>query len=165
MKTDRKAPLALRHIGKPQADIPHHCLPMFAALWMKLKFHGNDNYVLDGIIESAQRIGETFIPFFVVGQSQLRNSFDMKPPHVQHFVSNRSIGEVFIGRCKELNSLGVDDDCECALSSRAAFILVRVQNYVDANTRAFLDFKDELSDWLTETGKILRLHMPTMLDI
>lgn len=49
--TDREAPLALRHIGKRQTDIPHHCLPMFAAIWMKLKFLRNDNYVLDGIVE------------------------------------------------------------------------------------------------------------------
>lgn len=67
VKTDRKAPLALRHIGKPQTDIPHHCLPVFAALRMKLKFDGNDNYVLDGIVEGAQRIGKSLIPFFAVG--------------------------------------------------------------------------------------------------
>jgi len=29
---------------------------MFAAIWMKLKFLRNDNYVLDGIIKTAQRI-------------------------------------------------------------------------------------------------------------
>jgi hypothetical protein len=53
MKADCKAPLALGHIGKPQTDIPHHCFPMSAALWMKLKFRRNDNYVLDGIVEGA----------------------------------------------------------------------------------------------------------------
>ncbi|ALL71366.1 hypothetical protein K788_00009625 (plasmid) [Paraburkholderia caribensis MBA4] len=40
---------------------------MLAAIWLKLKFFGNDNYVLDGIIEIAQRIRKTFVPFFVVG--------------------------------------------------------------------------------------------------
>ena len=63
----RKATLALRHIGKLQTDIPHHCLPMSSALWMKLKFGRNDNYVLDGIVEGAQSIGETLIPFFAIG--------------------------------------------------------------------------------------------------
>ncbi len=165
MHTDRKASLALRHMGKLRTDIPHHCFPVFAALWMKLKFHRNDDYVLDGIVEVAQRIGKTFIPFFAIGQSQLWNSLDMKPLHMQYFMSNRPIGEVSIGRCKELNALGVDDDCEFALTSSSAIILLGVENYIDANTRAFLHFKDELLDWLTETGKILGLHMPMMLDI
>jgi hypothetical protein len=40
---------------------------MFTALWMKLKFHRNDNYVLDGIIKVTQSIGITFIPFFMNG--------------------------------------------------------------------------------------------------
>lgn len=65
--TNRKAPLAFGHIGKPLADILHHCLPMRAALWMKLKFYRNDNYVLNGIIQAAKCIGKTFIPFFVIG--------------------------------------------------------------------------------------------------
>lgn len=67
VKTDREAPLALRHIGKRQTDIVHHCLPMFAAIRMKLKFLRNDHYVLDGIIKSAQGIRKTFVPLFAIG--------------------------------------------------------------------------------------------------
>ena len=89
----------------------------------------------------------------------------MKTLDMQHFMSNRPIGEVSIGRCKELNALGVDDDREFALTSSSAIILLWVENYIDANTRTFLHFKDELLEWLTETGKILGLHMPMMLEI
>lgn len=89
----------------------------------------------------------------------------MKPPHMQHFMSNRPIGKVSIGRCKELNALGIDDDCEFAQTSSSAVILRRVENYFDFRTRTFLHFKDELLDWLTKTGKILGLHMQTMSDI
>ncbi len=67
VKTDRKASLAIRHIGKAQADILHHCLPMIASLWMKLKFHRNDDNVLDGIVKVTQRIGKSFIPIFAIG--------------------------------------------------------------------------------------------------
>jgi hypothetical protein len=56
VETDREAPLALRYIGKRQTDILHHEIPMFAALWVKLKFLRNDSYVLDGIIKITQRI-------------------------------------------------------------------------------------------------------------
>lgn len=70
----------------------------------------------------------------------------MKPPHMQHFMSNRPIGEVSIGRRKELNALGFDDDCEFALASSSAFILLRVENDLYVNTRAILHFKDELLD-------------------
>ncbi len=67
VKTDRKASLALWHIGKVRTDIPHHGFPMITSLWMKLKFHRNDDYVLDGIVEVAQRIGKTSIPIFTIG--------------------------------------------------------------------------------------------------
>ena len=67
VKTDRKASLALWHIGKAQTDISHHGFPMIASLWMKLKFHRNDDYVLDGIVEVAQRIRKTSIPIFTIG--------------------------------------------------------------------------------------------------
>lgn len=164
VKTNREVPLALGCIRKSQAGIPHYCFPMLAALWMKLKFHRNNNYVLDGIIEAAQCIGESFIPFFAIGQSQLWNSLDKKPLNMQHFVSNRPIGEVSIGRCKELNASGFDVYCEFALTCSSAFILVGVENHLDVNTRTFLHFKDELLEWLTKSGKILGLHMPTMLD-
>jgi hypothetical protein len=83
---------------------------------------------------------------------------------MQHFMSNRPIGEVSVGRCEELNALGFDDDCEFALTSSSAFILVGVKNHLNVNTGAFLHFKDELLDWLTKTGKILGLHVPMMLD-
>jgi len=89
----------------------------------------------------------------------------MKPPRMQYFMSNRPIGKVSIGRRKESNALGVDDNGECALTSSSAFILSRVRNYVDYHARAFFHFKDELLDWLTKTGKILGLHMQTMRDI
>ncbi|ALL71367.1 hypothetical protein K788_00009615 (plasmid) [Paraburkholderia caribensis MBA4] len=61
--------------------------------------------------------------------------------------------------------MGVDDDREFTLTSSSAFILLRIESYVDFNARAFLHFTDELLDWLTETGKILGLHMQTMRDI
>ncbi len=67
VKTGGKAPLVLRHTGKTQTYILHHGFPVFAALWMKLKFHRNDNNVLDGIIKFDQRLGKAFIPFFVFG--------------------------------------------------------------------------------------------------
>ncbi len=73
----------------------------------------------------------------------------MKAPHMQYFMSNRPIGKVSIGRSKELNALGVDVDCEFALTSSSAFILLRVENYVDFHTSTFLHLKDELLDWLT----------------
>src|SRR5262245_21930385 len=77
---------------------------------------------------------------------------------MQQFVSNRSIGEVSIGRCEELSALRVDDDREFALTSSSAFILVWVEDYFDVDTRAFLHLKDELPDWLTKARKILWLH-------
>ena len=89
----------------------------------------------------------------------------MKPLHMQHFMANPPFGEVSIGRRKELNALGVDDDCKFALTSSSAIVLLDGENYVDFNARVFLDFKDELLDWLTETGKILGLHLSMMLDI
>ncbi len=89
----------------------------------------------------------------------------MKPLDMKHFMPNRPIGEVSIGRCKELNALGVDDDCEFALTSSPAIILFDVENYGDGYARSFLHFKDELLNGLTETGKILGLHTSMMLDI
>jgi hypothetical protein len=58
----------------------------------------------------------------------------------------------------------LDDDCELALTSSPAVILIGVENYFDANTGAFLHLKDELLDWLSKTGKMLGLHVPMMLD-
>lgn len=55
---------------------------MSAAIWMKLKFRRDDEYVLNGIVESAQRVRKAFIPFFAVGQNQLWNTVDMKPSHM-----------------------------------------------------------------------------------
>lgn len=121
---------------------------MWAALWMKFKFHRNYDYVLNGIIESTQPIGKSFIPIFVIG-SQLRNSLDMKPLHMQYFMSNRPIGEVSIGRCKELNASVFYNDCEIAFTIRSTFIQVDVRDYFDVNTRTFLHLKDELLYWLT----------------
>lgn len=89
----------------------------------------------------------------------------MKPLSMQHFMSNRPFGEVSVGRRKQLNTSGVDDDCKFALTSSPAFILVGIEYYIDFNARAFLHFKDELLDRPAKTGKILRLHMPKMLDI
>jgi len=89
----------------------------------------------------------------------------MKPLHMQHFMANAPFGEVSIGRCKELNALGVDDDCEFALTCSSAIVLLDGENNVDVNARAFLHFKDELLEWLTEAGKILGLHLMVMFDI
>ncbi|SIT19406.1 hypothetical protein SAMN05428937_1803 [Achromobacter sp. MFA1 R4] len=89
----------------------------------------------------------------------------MKPPHMQHFMSNCSIGKVSIGRSKKSNTLGVDVNCEFALTSSPAFILIRVENYVNFQTRTFLHLKDELLHWLTKTGKVFGLHMQTMRSI
>jgi hypothetical protein len=89
----------------------------------------------------------------------------MKPPYMQDFMSDRSIREVSIGRSKELNALGFDDNRERPLTSSSAFILLRVGNYVDYDTRTGLYVKDELLDWLTKTGKILGLHMQTLRDV
>ena len=89
----------------------------------------------------------------------------MKPLHMQHFMADTPFGEVSVGRRKELNALGVDNDCEFALSCSAAIVLLDGENYVDVNARPFLHFKDELLEWLTETGKILGLHLSMMFDI
>lgn len=50
VKTDRKASLTFWHIGQSRTNIAHHRFPVFAALWMKLKFFWNDNYVLDRVV-------------------------------------------------------------------------------------------------------------------
>lgn len=67
MKADRKVPLVLGHTWKPQADIPHHGLPMAAALRMKFKLDWHDNNVLYGIVDMNQRTGKTFVPLFAIG--------------------------------------------------------------------------------------------------
>jgi len=89
----------------------------------------------------------------------------MKSPGMQYFMSNRPIGKVSVGRYKELNALGFDDDCECALTSSSAFILLLVENDIDFHARTFLHLKDELLDWLTKTVKILGLHIQTLRGI
>lgn len=89
----------------------------------------------------------------------------MKPPHMQDFMSNCSIGKVSIGRSKNSNTLGVDVDCEFSLASSPAFILLRVENDLDFHSRTFLHFKDELLDGLTKTDEILGLHIQTIRDV
>ncbi len=83
----------------------------------------------------------------------------MKPLHVQHFMPNRAVRKVPVSRCEEFNTVGVNDNCEFALTSSSAFILFGVQNYFDINPGAFLHFQDELLDGLAEAGKIFGLHM------
>lgn len=55
-------------------------------------------------------------------------------------MSNRPIGEVPIGWRKESNALGLDNDCEFALSRCSTFVLMGVENYIDVKTGAFLHF-------------------------
>lgn len=165
MKTDRKAALVFGYLGKLRTDIAHHPFPVLVAIWMKLEFNRNDNYMLDGIVEVTQPVGKCFIPLFVVGQGQLWHSFYMKPPYMQNLMPNRAFWEVSIGRCQDLNPMGVDDYCEFALTSSSPLILFRVKDNLDVYTRVFLNLTDELLDRLTKTGKKLLLHMRMMLDI
>lgn len=50
---------------------------------------------------------------------------------MQHLMSNRSIRKVSIGRRKELNAVGIDDNCEVALTLRSALVQSGIEDYVD----------------------------------
>ncbi len=84
---------------------------------------------------------------------------------MQYFMSNRAFGEVSLGRCKELDALGIDDDCKFALTSSSAFVLLEIEEYVDFNTCTNLNLTNELLYRLTKTGKIFGLHTTKMLEI
>lgn len=67
VNTDGNAPLAFGRDGKIRQNIADQCFPVRATFRMKLKFHGNDGYVLDSILEMGQALAKAFIPRRAVG--------------------------------------------------------------------------------------------------
>jgi DNA-binding protein H-NS len=89
----------------------------------------------------------------------------MKSLHMQHFMSNRTIGKVVICRGEKQVASSPDLDLEHASPGWSPFVQPGIEDHLYFNARAFLYLANEVSDWLTKSVKILGLHKSMILHV